>query len=412
MSREDAIKAGRDTSMLQQSLWSEKIVEIHPLLPDTYAIVWQWRAWDHLIQDRDPNLENYGVVADHPELININYSPYGKVDDWLHINGIDYNQETDQILISVHNWSEIWVIDHGLNTNDAAGHSGGMRNKGGDLLWRWGNPAAYERGDSTNQKLFQQHNAHWIRNGLPNAGKVLLFNNGLGRPEGAFSTVEILSPPVDNSGNYDQSIPYGPTRQDWIYQDPSSVTNFYESFISGADMLPNGNVLVCAGVHGYFFEVTPQNKTVWKYVQPVNDAGPAKQGTQPTNTMTFRATFYPYSYNAFQMNKPTQGKPIELSPINYTCNLNVKTGGNGGTGIETVFDSPKFRAYPNPANDHIAFNIADKAETAELYNMLGDKVLEQHYVNNLDISSLPQGIYVLNVRYKGTYYTQKVSILH
>ena len=38
----------------------------------TGAIVWQWRAWDHLIQDYDPSKPDYGVVADHPEKIDIN----------------------------------------------------------------------------------------------------------------------------------------------------------------------------------------------------------------------------------------------------------------------------------------------------------------------------------------------------
>ncbi len=63
--------------------------------------------------------------------------------DWLHTNSVDYNEEFDQIVVSVRHFSEIWVIDHSTTTAEAAGHSGGNSGKGGDLLYRWGNPEAY-----------------------------------------------------------------------------------------------------------------------------------------------------------------------------------------------------------------------------------------------------------------------------
>jgi len=62
-------------------------------------------------------------VADHPELIDINFG--GRHADWNHLNSIDYNEEFDQILLSSHNQNEIWVIDHSTTTEEAAGHTGG-----------------------------------------------------------------------------------------------------------------------------------------------------------------------------------------------------------------------------------------------------------------------------------------------
>jgi len=53
------------------------------------------------------------------------------------MNAIDYNVQFDQILLSVRGNSEIWVIDHGTTTAEAAGHTGGTYNRGGDLLYRW-----------------------------------------------------------------------------------------------------------------------------------------------------------------------------------------------------------------------------------------------------------------------------------
>ena len=35
----------------------------------------------------------------------------------------------------------------------------------------------------TDKKLFQQHNAHWIPSGLPNTGKIMIFNNEPNRPD-------------------------------------------------------------------------------------------------------------------------------------------------------------------------------------------------------------------------------------
>ncbi|MGC8644373.1 MAG: hypothetical protein ACP5XB_31305, partial [Isosphaeraceae bacterium] len=60
--------------------------------------------------------------------------------------------ELDQILLSVHSFSEIWIIDHGTTTAEAATHKGGRSGKGGDLLYRWGNPQAYRAGTAADQQ--------------------------------------------------------------------------------------------------------------------------------------------------------------------------------------------------------------------------------------------------------------------
>ena len=53
-------------------MWPDEIIEIEPVGSDSANIVWEWRFWDHIIQDVDPNLPNYGVISEHPERININ----------------------------------------------------------------------------------------------------------------------------------------------------------------------------------------------------------------------------------------------------------------------------------------------------------------------------------------------------
>ncbi|MCG8532210.1 MAG: aryl-sulfate sulfotransferase, partial [Desulfovibrionales bacterium] len=116
-SSEEAITAGRNPELLRDNeLWPDHIIEIQPTGSQGGEIVWEWHIWDHLIQDYDRAKENYGVVSKHPELIDLNYigsrGPEAKGADWNHINSIDYNEEFDQILLSVHGFNEIWIIDH------------------------------------------------------------------------------------------------------------------------------------------------------------------------------------------------------------------------------------------------------------------------------------------------------------
>jgi hypothetical protein len=262
----EAISAGRDPSLLSDGeLWPDHVIEV---APNDNSIVWEWRAWDHLVQDYDETKPNYGVVGDHPELIDLNYvspGPQSGGADWNHTNSIDYNAELDQILLSVRNFSEIWIIDHSTTTAQAASHSGGNSGHGGDLLYRWGNPQAYDAGSAADQQLFVQHDAQWIESGSPGAGHILVFNNGQGRSDGDYSSVDEIVPPLDGSGAYTLSgSVYGPAAPTWSYTAPTP-TDFYAANISGAQRLPDGNTLVCDGPSGYFFEVTDAGQTVWSY---------------------------------------------------------------------------------------------------------------------------------------------------
>ena len=163
--RTACIDAGRDPSiLLDNELWPDHIIEVEPDGATGGNIVWEWHMWDHLVQEYDSQKENYGVVKDHPELIDVNYVMNQNMAsaDWNHTNAIDYNEKFDQIVISLHNMSEIYVIDHSTTTQEAASHAGGNSGKGGDILYRWGNPIVYDRGTTSDRKFFLQHNAQWI----------------------------------------------------------------------------------------------------------------------------------------------------------------------------------------------------------------------------------------------------------
>ena len=182
--------------------------------------------------------------------------------DFLHTNSIDYNPELDQIVLSVLGYNEIWIIDHSTTTEEAAGSEGGCRGRGGDLLYRWGNPAVYNSGTIRDQTLFAQHDARWIPPGLPGAGNILIFNNGRGRPDGDYSSVVEIAPPLDKNGTYKKkkNTAFFPRSPDWEYT-TLEKSDFFSSHISGAQRLPNGNTLICSGEKGRFFEVKPVSYT-------------------------------------------------------------------------------------------------------------------------------------------------------
>lgn len=314
---DETIAAGRDPNMLiDDELWPDSIIEIEPDGPKGGNVVWEWHMWDHLIQDFDPGEQNYGMVEDHPELININFGGPGA--DWTHSNAVDYNSKLDQIVLSVHNFGEIWVIDHSTTTAQAAGHTGGNSGMGGDILYRWGNPAAYQAGNESDQMLFAQHDAQWIPESYPGGGNFLVFNNLAGQLKDNYSTVDEWIPPVDSNGMYEYATgnAYGPDSPLWTYI-ADNPPDFFSGNISGAHRLSTGNTLICSGNQGHIFEVTEEGKTVWSYINPVAAAGILNQGDPvnedgvPSFNMLFRSYRHAPDYPAFDGRDLTPGDYIE-----------------------------------------------------------------------------------------------------
>ena len=62
--------------------------------------------------------------------------------------------------------------------------------------------------------------------------------------------------------------------------------------------------------------------------------------------------------------------------------------------------------YPNPAKDIITIAGADKVESVEVYNMVGQKVKALDASTKINVSSLTKGVYMLQITVKG----QKQSI--
>ena len=393
---EEAIQAGRDPEkMAQDKIWSEYIFEIDPT---TDEIVWEWHAWDHLIQDFDETKDNFGLVEDHPELIDINYDTRDGHPDWLHINSIDFNQMRNQILVSIPYIDEVWIIDHSTTTELAAGSFGGLSGRGGDLMYRWGNPLVYTRDSSLQQTLFFQHDAHFIDDFIipsnPDFMAIGVFNNRAGED---FSTVNIFRPQWDMYTwryAFDEvdTKTYFPTTFSLTATHPEPQ-KLYSTGLSSFQLLPNGNYLITSGRFGYNFEMTPDNEVVWEYKTPFRMGAAATQGDTLTinNNLTFRMKRYPSDYPAFEGKDFSETFYIELEPNETFCDQLLD--------VEVLEDTYAIDVYPNPANDFLIVEWdAGMYTNLEIYNAVGqrvEKIMRTGGRAYLDISNYNPGLHFI-----------------
>ena len=308
-SAEQTLAAGRNPNAKSgEEMWPDMVLEVEPTLPSGGRVVWEWHAWDHLIQDHDAKKANFGDVAEHPERVDLNADrrparlsaeesaeqdrlrglgyaggsnpepgragrdgPQGgpggdmRGGDWLHTNAIAYNASLDVIMLSVHNLNEIWVIDHSTTSEQAKSSAGGRYGKGGDILFRWGNPQIRHAGVAKDQRLFGQHDAQWIADGLAGAGHVLVFNNG--DHDTHRTSVDELAITLTAESLRNGFVPEKSPKVAvaWSY----TSADISSGHISGAQRLPNGNTLICAGETGRLVEVNAKNEVVWDFLSPL-----------------------------------------------------------------------------------------------------------------------------------------------
>lgn len=311
----ECIANGRNPELLEGGeLWSDKLIELQPNGEGGANVVWEWRAWDHLIQDFDSSKANYGVVADNQHRIDVNHGSIGNQPrDWHHMNAVDYFPFYDtagQIIMSVPTFNEVWVIWHDYQFSD-------------DLIWRWGNPQAYQRGDSTDQKLFYQHDIHWgnglgVNPGNPDFTKFFVFNNRVPNTDttGTHSEAAIISPIFDEyDGGYEFNTTtgrWGPEDFQWTYTQPGLASSGLSSF----QRMGNGSNLICSGRTGEIFEITSDNELAWEYRTPLLQGAAVEQGTelQLNNNLTFRAERYPAQFPAFNGQDLSSGEVVEINP--------------------------------------------------------------------------------------------------
>lgn len=406
-SKEEAIQAGRDSlSLTDSGLWPDKIVEIKPIGVDSIEEVWSWHAWDHLIQDYDETKDNFGVVSEHPELVDINFAPRSGR-DWMHTNSVEYIQERDEIILSVKHLNEIWVIDHSTTPEEARGHVGGNRGKGGDLLYRWGNPRSYQRGTRDNQKLFGQHAARWMPESDSLPGRIGVFNNGVGR--GTYSSMDIIEPLYNEDDSYlmGPTGAYAPDSLTWEYiaDPPESIFNSNQG---GLSFTPDGNVLISNTNKGEFLEVNLQKEIVWKYVSPVNRAV-IIQGDNATGNGAFRAERYDPGFIGFNGKDLTPGALIELEPWPENCTIFPHVVSNNNLSkIDDLLIVPTLTSSDINLTNYSSRNLLIQITDLGGRNII--RTSSDQINNKIDLSKIQPGIYFVRVVDQKTnaYLVQKI----
>ena len=381
------------------TLWPDYLLEINPA---TNERVWEWHAWDHLVQDYNPNKLNFGVIAEHPELIDINYKELSfERQDFMHTNAIDYDPVKDQVLMSVRNFNEIWIIDHSTTTAEAGIHTGGNSGKGGDLIFRWGNPVAYNNGGLNDQQLFSQHDAQWIDDfvdpSYEHFGEIVLFNN---KASAGVSLGQILSPAWDaatHSYLMENGI-YLPNGFSETFSHPDPAKN-YSSNASSIQVIGNGTVMMCAATQGFIFELTKEGEVVWEYRTPLRLGQPIPQGFElsVSDNFTFQCEKYPEDFPGFIGKDLSPKGHIELSPNISFCTF---------TDVEEI-NEKYLTIFPNPAMDFMFLeNKTQRPLSIEIFDYSGRIVFTKTINENntkINISNWPDGVYFLREKDKGIF---------
>ena len=369
---------------------SEQILEVRPDIENgTVDIVWCWKAWDHLVQDQDSTLSNFAQVSSAPGKINLNYLDL-MASDWLHFNSIDYHPARDEIMVSSRHFNEIWIIDHSTSSEEASGSTGGLSGKGGDILYRWGNPEAYEQGGANDRRLFFQHDAQWL-----SSDEVLIFNNDVGlRENRSFSSIITLDLPLSGEGGYtfDQGA-FGPSTASWTYlADPPE--DFYSNILSGVQPLENGHTLICEGVTGRFFEIDNKGEIVWEYINPVGIDGPVAQGENPRENTVFKCQKYPMDFPGYQHRDLAPGHVIEITDTPYCDFL---------TNIEHSQElKVSLSIIPNPAKEVCTIEVLHLPGVADLViqDFNGREIIRQKDISasrEVQLHNIQEGIYIVTI---------------
>lgn len=380
--------------------WPTHFIELEPDGNGGANIVWEWHIWDHLIQDTDSNKPNYGVVSDNPQLIDINMITAGGGPpggggggDWFHVNGVDYNEELDQIAFSSRFASEIYIIDHSTTTAEAAGHTGGNSGMGGDILYRWGNPSNY---DMPGAQVIPSavHDVRWIPNdGRPNGGFLQIFNNsGVSNNQSAIDGIET---PID-TGN-----PYNYYRASGQAFGPSSYTTRYQcaysaSGQSASDRMSNGNIFVNAsagqGGAGVMYEVDSTGNTIiW---------GPYNAGSP-------KAFRYECDYPGI----------IALQPY-----MNTSTTSCFDPSSIEHLTIENLSVYPNPTHSEVVIEFESSEYEnikVKVYNTFGQEIFSKD-INNftgkikeeIDLKYHEAGIYIIHLMSDvGKLFSKRISYI-
>ncbi len=189
-----------------------------------HEIVWEWHAHDHLDLNR--------------------YSPVTPPGDWLHVNSIqplpenkwydagDERFRPGNVLLNTRNIDTLYIIDKETK----------------EIVWEWSHD--YKGG------LAHPHEPEMIGKGLPGAGNILIFDNGLfprHRTHSGQTFILELDPVAK--------------KVVWKYETEGYANiKFFSKTMGSQKRLPNGNTFIAEDNTGRLFQIKPDGEIVWEYV--------------------------------------------------------------------------------------------------------------------------------------------------
>ncbi len=335
LTKQAAVATAIDTAIFgtYTSIQVEKIIEIKPDRTNkgNSQIVWEWYIMDHVASS--------DKVAAHPELFDGTHPTWGKFpQQWVHLNGIDYNPKKKLIVFTSRVFSEVYVIERTETTELAKGHTGGIYGKGGDLLYRWGHPSNYIvktrqdtvirpadttrtriRGKDTviitpadttiktvrvshpNDHINCLHCPTWIPEGYRNEGNIMFYHNNVDdnmTQLGCSQAIEIN--PWNGQGNLHPiaaGLPAEPLQPTWVY---NSTDSMFSMSMSSAIRMKNGNTLVHTTYPGgnnarnnsTVREVDPNGKLVGNVIELKLASGSPTAGIMPVTSYNSPKVMY------------------------------------------------------------------------------------------------------------------------
>ena len=426
---------------------SEKIQEIHQTGATTGVVVWEWKLWDHLCQSTNSSITSTYVtsVAANPQLMNVNYNMSS---DWVHMNGIDYNPVLDQIIVSSHMLNEVWIIDHSTTTAQAATHTGGLAGRGGDFLYRWGNPAAYGCAAGGNGiTLSTIHDARWVSaNNSKYPNYISMYHNN-----GGGTVQAVLALPPHNGYNYTYtagSVLPPTTCTKPTIQPISGVPDQGSVFVED-----NGNILVTKP-NTAFYECSGLGTTYQTLSVATNQADRLKKcevygpfATASSSVITSVCVNTPFTLNS------TGASPLQTSPTftyswssspagftsssqnptvtpttagNYTYTVTVTSAGctktasvnvvvDACSGVEENSDMIKPQISPNPTTGIITINdnfVANNQFDIFVTNSIGKTIYKNANLKEINLSEYNDGIYFVSIKTAdNSIYTEKIILI-
>lgn len=212
------------------------------------GILHQWHEFDML----DPHREGDPFLFQQPHW-NGAYPDAGMTKDWTHTNAIQPDPSDDTLIASSRTQGWVYKFTRG---------DGGLPTR----VWRLGAGGDFTL---TNPGETFQYGQHAV-NILPN-GHLMVFDNGNERPA-----------PDGGVDNYSRALEYALDTTNmtativWQYEEEPS---FFAQFLGSSYLLPNGNVLLCAGgltevPNGNFG--SPTNLKYARVMEVTHDAVPTK----------------------------------------------------------------------------------------------------------------------------------------